>query len=1189
MRKWFLVGFWLAFSPAALAQFVVGGRLCAPDAGCKVDSTVFADTLKTSTAWQWSFGDGGSSIKKNPKYFFKQAGEYTVTLTRTVNGIQETLTKKVVIGALPPIFKPWKTDTTICPGTKLTINPYPNNAPAGAKYLWYPTGDTTQTITTDSSGCYSVQATLPNGCSYENKIKVKVCLEQSNQEGAKWFFGNGAGLDFSGGSPRAITDGQLNTPEGSSSISNYKGKLLFYTDGVSVYGKDHKPMFSKDTVKLNGSPNSTQSALIVPQPPCRGCEYLYYIFTTTEINGKKQFSYSVVDMRQNMGKGEIIQKNVPIQTPPTTERIASVLNEADSTYWIVSHDYGNNTFRVYHATNAGLQESSVFSAGAVQNTPNEAEGYMKFSPKDSTGNRKIAVVVPGPPRNLVQLFNFNEKTGTISGPPLTLDLGPAPPKAYGVEFSPDATKMYVSMQGNGTTAAPSRVWQYDISLKDSARITDSKILIDSSATQVYGALQIGSDNKIYLAIKDSGYLGVINNPNQDSQQEVKFVVDGLFLGGKKSQLGLPNFVQNFTQQSDGPGFMYSDTCSGAPTNFQASPLCDPLKDTYTWNFGDGSAPVSSKQQMQAHTYTKAGTYKVSLRLVNRCKDSTITQNVTIIPTPDAIRLRSPIDTCVNTLVLDAGVKADRYLWIRNGFVIGRTQKVSVTNAQSGNYTVIAANGEVGQCPTKAQSTITIRKPPAFSLGADTSLCVGTTTDVVLDARRTPTRWDTFKWNTGETTQTISVKQPGTYTAEVKNNATQCINNDTIVVKSLPKARLTASLRPPTACLASDGNITITGVLPTANYTYLWFSGTTQLPNKTNILDNVKQGQYRVSLNATNAVCATDSTFNLQANNNLRITSAIVNARCTQPTSGSITISATGGIPATYAWTNASKAAVGTSAPLLDKLSPGKYNVKVTDQNGCEATLDDITVGINPEKFINLGPDRKKCIGDTVFLTALRPDLGNNVYSWSTSQITNQISISTSGTYKVSVVNTLTGCKDEDEIIVNFVPRPVYDLTKEASICEQDGSKALLLVKGAANLSYLWLRGDQREPRLVVNRAGVYPIRISNPEGCVVTDSSVVVLRCEPTIYVPDIFTPNGDGNNDLLELHGDHFTDLEFRIFNRWGELIYFSTDLSQKWDGTYRGMAYPPMTYPWVLSFRPSYAPTAFPVVKRGSVLLIR
>jgi len=451
-----IIGLWalgMALPTQVHAQFDVKGKLCIPDVECKSDSVTFSDTLKTSTAWLWDFGDPGSgtqntSTKVSAKHLYQTPGPYTVTLTRTVNGVQETVTKTINIGVPPPQFPGWRRDTMICKEDlgKLILNPYPSNAPSGAKYLWFPNGDSTQTMRVDSSGCYSVEVTNAEGCTYEDRINVKVCLEQSSQEGAKWYFGNNAGLDFSGGSPTPLTNGQLNTPEGTSSIANSKGQLLFYTDGVSIYDKGGALMPSKDgtTTPLGGSPNSTQSALIVPKPTCRGCEYLYYVFTTSDINGKKQLSYSLVDMRRNGGKGEIVEKN-QVLTDNTTERITSVRNDQDSTYWVVTHDYNSNTFKVYHVTKAGIEGPTAYPLGTLQNTPNQAEGYMKFSAQDSTGSRRLAMVVPGPPKNLVQIYTFSDSSGRLSAP-LTIDIGPAPPKAYGVEFSPDGSKMYVTLQ-----------------------------------------------------------------------------------------------------------------------------------------------------------------------------------------------------------------------------------------------------------------------------------------------------------------------------------------------------------------------------------------------------------------------------------------------------------------------------------------------------------------------------------------------------------------------------------------------------------------------------------------------------------------------------------------------------------------------------------------------------------------------
>jgi len=1189
----------LLFFNVGHAQFVVGGRLCVPDPGCKSDSTSFADTLKTSTAWQWNFGDAGggqnTSTLQNPKHTYRQPGSYTVRLRRTVSGQIDSVSKVISIGMIPPPFQQWKPDTMICPGEKITLNPYKMGAPMGAKYIWYPKGDTTQALTVDSSGCYSVEVVLPNGCSYEDKTTVKICLEKTNQEGAKWFFGNNAGLDFSGGSPRPITDGQLNTPEGTSAISNSKGKLLFYTDGLRVYTREHGIMPSKDTSLLGGSQNSSQSALIVPQPTCRGCEYLYYIFTTSEINGQKQLSYSIVDMRRNGGRGEVTRKNIPLNNPnvnPTTERIVSVRNDKDSTYWIVSRDFKSNVFRVYHSTPAGLQESGVFPLGQSENLPSQAEGYMKFSGRDSTGLRNLAVVIPGPPRNQVQVFKFNDSLGRIIGPPLTLDLGPAPPKAYGVEFSPDGSKMYVSLQGDSAQKAPSRLWQFDLSLKDSSRVADSKILIDSSATQVYGALQIGSDGRIYLAVKDSPFLGVINDPDQDSQQEVGFVLNGINLGGKISQLGLPNFVQNFTNESTGPGFTYADTCSNRPTTFTASPLCDPIKDTYTWNFGDGTAPVSSSQMEQKHTFTKAGTYRVSLNLKNKCKDTTITQPITIIATPDAIKLKSPIDTCVNVLTLDAGVDAERYVWLRNGSPIARTRKLTITNAQSGTYIVLAANGEAAQCLSQGQAQVLVRKPPAFTLGPDSSVCTTGNSAVELDARRGSTRWDLFKWNTGETTQKITATRPGTYAVQVTNTSTGCVNEDTLLIRALPRANFQATLLAPTGCITKDGSIVISTIAPAGSYIYEWFDANNiPLTGIGNALPNVAQGGYKVRIQGNPAVCATDSSFRLRAVNNLRLQPVVVNARCTLPTSGAISLNTQSGRPTAYAWTSTTGMALGTNTPLLNNLVPGNYNVKVTDAGGCDTTLKDIKVGITQEKFLNLGPDRKRCVGDTILIVPTLPLLAGNTYTWSTGETTPQITASKAGTYKLTVTNAGTGCTDNDELGLTLVPRPIYDLTKDVPFCDLDGGATanLIIRSGAKDLSYFWFHSEETKPRVVVDRVGTYRVRISNPEGCELLDTARVFVRCEPRVFVPDAFSPNNDGNNDQLVIFGDHFTDFEMRIFNRWGEVIFYTNDLNLKWDGNYRGSSYPPMSYPYLVSFKAQFFPERGPVSQRGAVLLIR
>ncbi|WP_229208977.1 PKD domain-containing protein [Dyadobacter luticola] len=911
------------------------------------DSTSFRDTLSTATAWRWNFGEGGATdTRRNAQHSYMAPGSYTVTLVRTVSGgATQTVSKVIQVGELPPQFQQWKTDTTICPGDTLILDPYPNGAPEGARFVWYPKGDTTQTLNVDSSGCYSVEVIMPNGCKIQDRINVKICMEPANQEGAKWYFGGNAGLDFSNNPPTPITDGKLNTPEGTSAIANSKGQLLFYSDGITVWNKngDVMPCFNGKCDPLKGSPNSTQSVLIVPQPTCKGCEYLFNVFTTSDINGEKLLTVSVVDMRRNNGLGAIIEQNTTLQQP-TTERIVSARNDRDSTYWVISHDYGTNKFRIFHATTGGLVETSSPALGMAHDSLNKAEGYMKFSSADSaTGLRRLAVIIPGPPRNYVELFNFDDSTGVLTYDK-KIDLGPAPPTAYGIEFSPTGEKMYISFQGeNGTS---SYLKQYDLTLPDSL-LEETAITIDSSATQKFGALQFGSDGRIYMAIEGSEYLAVIGEPEGNSLTGVEYERDGVNLGGKKSQLGLPNMVQDFTQESSGPGFEADGFCTNAPTTFQASPICDPIEDTYQWDFlGDGSFTAPSKQQKATYTYTQPGTYMVRLRATNKCKDTTIIQPVTIYETPPQISLGPDKDTCGNFVPLDMKVQAEVYAWIHRGRVVGRAKTYNAI--ETGRYIAVAFNGPQGECFSADTIEITLRRPPAFTIGPDTTLCRDSSIVLTVQSER----WIEFNWSTGEKTRDVTIGQPGTYFVIVRDR-NDCFNSDTIQVGELPS--------------------------------------------------------------------------------------------------------------------------------------------------------------------------------------------------------------------------------------------PILNLAPENVICIPDGQSVILDANGVGQLSYLWPASGDTTRTITVNQEGKYVVRATNREGCVTEKATDVIDKCEPRFFIPDAFTPDGEGHNEILQIFGAYYTNFQIRIYNRWGEVIYATDNLEDRWDGTYKGQKVQPGAYPYVLSYEALYYPERAPITKRGSVMVIR
>lgn len=350
------------------------------------------------------------------------------------------------------------------------------------------------------------------------------CFTQ--KEGNTWYFGYNAGLDFNSGSPVALTDGALSTFEGCSSISDTTGAILFYTDGVSVWNKNHTLMPNGNG--LLGHFSSTQSSIIVRKP---GSFYLYYIFTVDHLGFSNGLRYSEVDMSLNSGLGDITSnKNIPI-TSPSCEKITAIQHKNNEDYWIVCQIPNSKNINSYLLTSTGLNLSPIISSvGDSIGLVAETLGYLKAS---INGDKLVSVNWS---IDKVQIFQFDNSSGKVSKPILLSGFRDRNP--YGAEFSGNGEVLYVSVAGSGSILG--EIYQFDLSSGEELIIQNSRIILGSSLNQG-GALQLAPDNKIYYARNGALSLGVINNPDNVGVS-CNYVKNGMPLGGKSSGLGLPNFT-----------------------------------------------------------------------------------------------------------------------------------------------------------------------------------------------------------------------------------------------------------------------------------------------------------------------------------------------------------------------------------------------------------------------------------------------------------------------------------------------------------------------------------------------------------------------------------------------------------------------------------------------------------------------
>ncbi|MBM3920511.1 MAG: gliding motility-associated C-terminal domain-containing protein [Sphingomonadales bacterium] len=203
--------------------------------------------------------------------------------------------------------------------------------------------------------------------------------------------------------------------------------------------------------------------------------------------------------------------------------------------------------------------------------------------------------------------------------------------------------------------------------------------------------------------------------------------------------------------------------------------------------------------------------------------------------------------------------------------------------------------------------------------------------------------------------------------------------------------------------------------------------------------------------------------------------------------------------------------------------------------------------------------------DTVFCGSgitMNLNAGNNFrgaqYHWTSTDVnlsgkdTNNrtLTITQPGTYAVKVYSKCGSTSKS--ITVRQGVQPQVDLGNDRFVCRNAN---VLLDAGFGNgFTYLWSPGNETTQTIVANIAGDYSVTVSSPDGCIKTDAVSLIDSCPPVFFIPNAFTPNDAAPNDVFQPYLEGFTQFSMLILNRWGQIVYKSTDMKSGWDGNYMG-----------------------------------
>jgi gliding motility-associated-like protein len=459
---------------------------------------------------------------------------------------------------------------------------------------------------------------------------------------------------------------------------------------------------------------------------------------------------------------------------------------------------------------------------------------------------------------------------------------------------------------------------------------------------------------------------------------------------------------------------------------------------------------------------------------------------------------------------------------------------------SNNFTYTVVGTDAHGCSSSDQVTITFFASPTVTTVDDPAIiCPGAPT--LLGATGTSANGlpGTYLWSpsagvTGASTATptASPYQTTTYTVTFTDNCGLTATDQVVVT-----TELFHSVELPTTAQYCYGesvtlNATVTGTSPSL----AWSStapGFGTAPHTSPTLVVSQPGTYTLTVTSPMGCTHSDQTLVIE----IPLPNPYLPTTIDLCPNKTVTLNA-GSNWNQVQWSN------GTSGATTTVGAPGVYTATVT-HNDCQNTVSSTVVLVNMP-VVNLGPDIDICDGTLASLNIPATGL------WSTGVNSNSIQVSRAGKYYVTV--NVGSCVASDTIQVRIKPRPIANLPEQVVGCLE--GTVTINAENQVNTSYLWSNGETT-PTIEVSDFGVFSVITSNDCGIAVDSARAYFQDCTYAIFIPNSFTPDNDGINEVWQISTYNILKLTLRIFNRWGEAVYTTHDLNPVWTGETNGGDY--------------------------------
>ena len=465
-------------------------------------------------------------------------------------------------------------------------------------------------------------------------------------------------------------------------------------------------------------------------------------------------------------------------------------------------------------------------------------------------------------------------------------------------------------------------------------------------------------------------------------------------------------------------------------------------------------------------------------------------------------------------VINAGTGYVSHLW-QNG---STAQTFAVDSTGWKYVTVIDSFG----CTGTDSVFVTVQQRPTAHITPSNGqlLCLGDT----IELESYDPGVFAYLWNDSLTSSNRQVIVGGTYFVIVFDALGCTDTSASVVITSSPKPVI--NIIPPGPYNFCDGDTLYVTTVSPEHLSYLWNDGYTSGDRYLTM-----SGNYQVTIQDSSG-CADTSQVIVVTFHPLPL--VILGPDDTICTGETLTLNA--GSFASYLWSS------GATTQTIDINSGGGYAVTVTDANNCSAVdIINITELWSPQ--VNIGLDKVFC-GVQSFLLDAGP--GFSSYLWSTGATTQTINVTSAGSYSVTVTTSVNGCSGTSNTVM-----VTGDSNTVAPI-----SLVNLILSTTTFSTYQWYFNGTAIPgansmTFLPSAGGDYYVMVTTPSGCVLVSDTIPVVLTITKESIPQGFSPNSDGTNDVFDIPGIMaYPDNELIIFNRWGSEVYRKKGYTGNWNG---------------------------------------